>query len=92
MTVFLNNTLALVNSIFPKRENRDYCHILREAAYNCIHKNYKGHPPCKEIYKLFTLLDCSSKEVKFLSSNMSKCIKLDIKQHVKQTSGMNMGY
>lgn len=69
MTVFLNNTLELVNYFFPKRENRDYCDVLREAAYSCIHKNYNGHPPCKKIYELFTLLDCSSKEIKFLNSD-----------------------
>lgn len=69
MTVFLNNTLALVNYIFPKRENRDYCEVLREAAYICIRKNYNGHPPCKEIYELFRVLDCSSKEVRFLKSD-----------------------
>lgn len=67
MTVFLNNTLELANYFFPKRENCDYCDVLREAAYKCIHKNYIGHPPCKKIYELFTLLDCSSKEIKFLN-------------------------
>ena len=52
----------LLQRMFPKMEDRNYCKILCKAYYDCNKKNYDGHEPCKEILQMIKSMDCLSNE------------------------------
>ena len=52
----------LIERMFPKMEDRNYCKILRQAYDDCNRKNYEEHPPCAELRKMIQTLECLSLE------------------------------
>ena len=52
----------LIERMFPKMEDRNYCKILRQAYDDCSRKNFEEHPPCVELRKMIQTLECLSVE------------------------------